>query len=320
MPLIRFIIYRLLQMLLVILGTVTVIFVVLYLLVPGDAAQALLGSRATPERLASLRREMGLDRPLWEQYGTYLGQLVHLDFGTSYDLNRSVRSVIFDYLPATAWLAAAALFLEATFGIGWGVIMSWRRSPRLAALSNVSGALLLAVPVFFLGLLLQYFLASRLGLLPLSGLGGFNPLYVILPAVTLAAAQIAILAAVMRSSLDREISKPYMLAARARGFSGWQAITRHGLRNSLAPVVTLLLIDFGSLLGGAMVTEMVFSWPGLGKMTFAAAAARDVPLITGVALFLVVVFVIINTLADIIYSLLDPRIRRGGRLWQATQG
>lgn len=320
MSLTRFILFRLLQMLLVIVGTVTVIFVVLYVLVPGDAAEVLLGSRATPERLQSLRQELGLDRPLWAQYGSYLWRLAHFDFGTSYELNRSVSSVILDYLPATAWLATAALLLEAVLGIGWGVLTVYRRSPRLAALSNVTGALLLAVPVFFLGLLLQYFFASRLGLLPLSGLGDFNPLYLVLPAVTLGAAQVAILAAVMRSSLDRETGKAYMLAARARGLSGWQALTRHGLRNSLAPVVTLLLIDFGSLLGGAMVTEVVFSWPGLGRMTFNAAGARDVPLITGIALFLVVVFVIINTLADLIYGLLDPRVRRGGRIWQATRG
>lgn len=320
MSLTRFILFRLLQMLLVIVGTVTVIFVVLYVLVPGDAAEVLLGSRATPERLQSLRQELGLDRPLWAQYGNYLWRLAHFDFGTSYELNRSVSSVILDYLPATAWLATAALLLEAVLGIGWGVLTVYRRSPRLAALSNVTGALLLAVPVFFLGLLLQYFFASRLGLLPLSGLGDFNPLYLVLPAVTLGAAQVAILAAVMRSSLDRETGKAYMLAARARGLSGWQALTRHGLRNSLAPVVTLLLIDFGSLLGGAMVTEVVFSWPGLGRMTFNAAGARDVPLITGIALFLVVVFVIINTLADLIYGLLDPRVRRGGRIWQATRG
>lgn len=320
MSLTRFIIFRLLQMLLVIAGTVTVIFIVLYLLVPGDAAQALLGSRATPERLQSLRQELGLDRPLWEQYGNYLWRLVHFDFGTSYELNRSVSSVIIDYLPATAWLAAAALFMEAAFGIGWGLLTVYRRSPGLTALTNVTGALLLAVPVFFLGLLLQYILASSLGLLPLSGLGGYNPAYLIMPAFTLAAAQIAILAAVMRSSLERETGKPYMLAARARGLSGWQALTRHGLRNSLAPVVTLLLIDFGSLLGGAMVTEVVFSWPGLGRMTFDAAEARDVPLIVGIALFLVVVFVIINTLADLVYGVLDPRVRRGGRIWQATQG
>lgn len=318
MPLIRFTIFRLLQMLLVVIGTVTVIFVVLYLLVPGDAAQAMLGDRATPQSLANLRQELGLDRPLWEQYGIYLWRLVHLDFGTSYELNRSVKSVIFDYLPATAYLAAAALFLETVLGIGWGVIMAHRRSARMTAASNILGAILLAIPVFFFGLVLQYFLASRLKLLPLSGLGGYNPLYLVLPAVTLAAAQVAILAAVMRSSLSQEMKKPYMLAARARGMSGWQSIWRHGLRNSLAPVVTLLAIDFGSLLGGAMVTEVIFSWPGLGRMTYAAAEARDVPLVTGVALFLVVMFVVINSLADIVYALLDPRIRREGRPCQST--
>lgn len=304
------------QLLAVLVGTVTVLFVVLYLLVPGDAAQVILGHRATPEALENLRRELGLDKPLWTQYGLYLWRLAHLDLGTSYELNRSVSSVIFDYLPATAWLATAALFLEVILGIGWGVAMTVRRSPRLEAASTALSAVLLAMPVFFLGMVLQYVLASRLKLLPLSGLGNYNPLYLILPALTLAAAQMAVVAAVMKTSLADETARPYFLAARARGLSRRRSILKHGMRNALAPVITLLAMDFGILLGGTVITEVVFSWPGLGRMTYQAARSQDVPLVIGAVMVLVAIFVIINAIVDVIYGLLDPRVRLGGRRWR----
>ena len=305
----RFIFHRLLQMLLVLLGTVTVLFIVLYFLVPGDAAQAILGSRATPQSLASLRHEMGLDRPVWVQYGIYLWHLAHLDFGTSYVLNRDVLDVILDHLPATAFLATSALVIETVLGLGWGTIMATRRTARAEMFSSVLGAALLAVPVFFLGMMLQRIFGSWLGVLPISGLGGWNPANVILPALTLAAAQTVIIAAVMRTSLSAELGKPYFLAARSRGLTRRRAIWSHGMRNALGPVVTLLAIDMGILMGGAIITEIVFAWPGLGRTMFFAARARDVPLIIGIVLVLVTIFVVVNTVADIFYRVLDPRVR-----------
>ena len=300
-------------MLLVLLGMVTILFVVIYLLVPGDAAQVMLGSRATPQALANLRHDLGLDRPLWVQYGRYLWRLAHLDLGTSYSLRQGVASAIMEYLPATAYLAGAALLIEAVFGIGWGMIMSLKRSRRLEALSAVSGAFLLAIPVFFLALLLQYIFASRLGVLPISGLGGWNPLNLILPATALAAAQAVIIAAVTRTSLREEMAKPYILAARARGLTRSQAMWRHAARNALGPVATLLAIDLGSLLGGAMITEIIFSWPGVGRMTYFAIRERDVPLVIGAVLVLVTIFVVVNSIVDILYGIMDPRQKAGGR-------
>lgn len=305
------IIRSLLQMLLVILGTVTVLFIVLYLLVPGDAAQVALGTKSTPAALENLRRDWGLDQPVIVQYGMYLGRLVQFDLGESFDQNRSVAAIIADHLPATAYLAGAAILLEALFGYTWGVLRVVRRKGRFDTLSNVSGALMLAIPVFFLGMLLQYIFAIKLGLFPISGLGGWNPLNLVLPATTLAAAQIFIVSTITRTSLAGELAKPYMLAARARGLSRRKVITRHGLRNSAGPVATLLAIDFGSLLGGAMITEIVFAWPGVGRMTYFAAQAQDVPLVLGAVIVLVVIFVIINTLVDLLYGILDPRIRFG---------
>ncbi len=313
MPTTRFILTRLLQMLLVIIGTVTVLFLVIYLLVPGDAAQVALGSHSTPESLENLRRELGLDRPVWEQYAIYMGRLAHFNLGTSYDLKRSVTSVILDHLPATIYLTAAALLIETILGIGWGMLLTLKRSSRLQAFSAASGALLLALPVFSLGLLLQYIFASRLGILPISGLGGWNPLNLILPAVTLAAAQTAIIAAVSRSTLSTEMSKPYILAARARGLTRFQAMWRHGFRNAFGPIATLLAIDFGTLLGGAMITEIVFTWPGMGRMTYIAAQTRDVPLVVGAVIVLVAMFVIINSCMDLAYGWIDPRVRSGAR-------
>ena len=206
MPTTRFILLRLLQMLLVLIGTVTVLFLVIYLMVPGDAAQISLGNHATPEALANLRHELGLDRPIWDQYGIYINRLAHLDLGTSYELKRSVASVISDHLPATVYLTLAALFLETAFGVAWGVFLSLRRSTRLQAMSAATGALLLALPSFFLGLLLQYIFASRLGILPISGIGGWNPLNLILPAVALAAGQTAIIAATRSCSAAASVS------------------------------------------------------------------------------------------------------------------
>lgn len=311
MKIYKFILSRLIQMLVVLLGTVLVLFLILYLLVPGDAALAILGNKANPQSLEILRHQLGLDRSLWVQFGLYLWRLIHFDLGQSYVLNRSVSSVILDHLPATAYLAGAALLLESLFGIGWGMLLSVRRSRRLEAVSAGGSALLLATPVFFLGLILQYVFGSRLHLLPISGLGGYNPLNLILPATALAAAQAVIIATVTRSSLAEEMGRPYMLAARARGLSRRQAMRRHGLRNALGPVATLLAIDLGTLLGGAMIAEVVFSWPGLGRVTFFAAEQRDVPLILGTVLVLVTIFIVVNSLVDIVYGLLDPRIRLG---------
>jgi peptide/nickel transport system permease protein len=309
MTVLRFIIRRLLQMLLVLLGTVTVLFVVLYLFVPGDAAQVALGSKATPAALENLRHEWGLDRPLIEQYGKYLWRLAQFDLGESFDKHRSVSSIIGDHLPATIYLAGAALLLETVIGCSWGIIRVVRSKRRFDTFSNVTGAVLLAVPVFFFGMLLQYIFAIKLKIFPITGLGGGNPRYLVLPALTLAIAQIFIISTIVRTSLSGELGKPYMLAARARGLSRRDAILRHGIRNSAGPVATLLAIDLGGLLGGAMITEIIFSWPGVGRMTYFAVLARDVPLVLGSVIVLVAIFVVINTLVDIFYTILDPRIR-----------
>lgn len=312
MSIYRFILNRLLQTAAAILGVVTLLFVVLYVLVPGDAAQTLLGMHATPDALGALRHQLGLDRALPVQYGLYLWRLIHFDLGTSYVLNESVSSVILRYLPATAYLAFAALILEAAAGIGWGMFMAGRRSRVLEAATTGLGALLLASPVFFLGMVLQYIFASRLGILPISGLGGYNPLYLLLPAITLAAGQSVVISAVTRSSLEIELRKPYILAGRARGLSTPRLLFSHAARNAMGPVVTLLGLHLGMLLGGAMITEIVFSWPGIGRASYLAAESRDVPLIIGTVIVLVTIFVIINSLLDIFYRILDPRIRSGG--------
>jgi peptide/nickel transport system permease protein len=311
MTVLRFIISRLLQMLLVLLGTVTVLFVVLYLFVPGDAAEVALGNQATPESLESLRQEWGLDRPVIAQYGLYLWRLVHFDLGESFNRHRSVISIVGDHLPATVYLAGAALLLETIIGCGWGMLRVMRKKRRFDTFSNVTGALLLAIPVFFLGMLLQYIFAVKLKILPLSGLGGWNPAYLVLPAFTLATAQIVIVSTIVRTSLSEELNKPYILAARARGLSRRDAMLRHGVRNSAGPVATILAIDLGGLLGGAMITEIIFSWPGVGRMTYFAAQARDVPLVLGAVIVLVAIFVIISSVVDIIYGILDPRIKLG---------
>jgi ABC-type dipeptide/oligopeptide/nickel transport system permease component len=168
------------------------------------------------------------------------------------------------------------------------------------------------MPVFFLALMLQYIFGSKLHLLPLSGLGGYSPVYLVLPAVTLAATQTIITSLITRSSLEAEISKTYFLAARARGLSFGQTLIHHGFRNALGPVITLLALDLGSLMGGAIITETVYAWPGIGRMTYFAAQSRDIPLILGVVIFLVIVFVTLNSVVDVLYGVLNPKIRWTG--------
>lgn len=302
----RFIIKRLSQFLPVIIGITFITFMLLYL-VPGDPARIIAGRNATPEMLEAIRHELGLDLPWYQQYFNYLWKLVHGDFGNSYRFRRPVIDILLDDAPKTAQLAFMAIIIETIIGILAGVISAvkkysfWDTIITLAALAGTS------VPIYWLGIMLQYSFGLKLGLLPISGYGGFE--YMILPSIALASASTALVALMTRSSFLEVYQQDFVTTARAKGLPERRVIFIHVLRNAMIPVITVIGLDLATLMGGAILTETVFSWPGIGSTIFQAILMRDVPVVLGGTLFLAIVFVVVNFIVDIFYALVDPRIR-----------
>jgi peptide/nickel transport system permease protein len=297
---------RLVLTLPVLLGVATLVFSLIHL-VPGDPAQAMLGEGASPEDIAQLRTRLGLDRPLLEQYWTYLKGLPRGDLGTSLRTQQPVAGQIAERLPATAELAGAAMLVAIALALPLGVIAAvWRgtwidQGAMAVALAGIS------VPGFWLGPLLALVFAVELGWLPVSGRGTLA--HLVLPAVTLGAALAAILARMTRASVLEELREQYVVAARARGASRVRAVVVHALGNSLIPVVTILGLQLGAVLTGSIITETIFSWPGVGRLLIQSINFRDYPMVQGCILLIAVTYVTMNLLTDVIYGWLDPRIR-----------
>ena len=293
-----------------------VVFLILRL-IPGDPASTIAGPNARPEQLAAVREDMGLTRPLPVQYAIWLGNALRGDLGTSFVSRYPVSDLIRDRLPATAVLAGAAIVLAVVVAVPVGVATAVRRGTWLAHLLAGYTALMLAIPTFWLGLLLLLFFGLRLDWLPMSGyVSPFaEPIEalrrLILPTVTLAAALSAVLARMLGTSIQEVLHNDHVRTARAKGLAEGPVVRRHVLRNALIPVVTVLGIQLGQLLGGAVITEAIFQWPGLGQLIVKAINDRDYAVVQGTMLFLVVVFVAVNLLVDLSYGLLDPRIRNG---------
>ncbi len=301
---------RILWFLPILLGVATVTFLLLHVL-PGDPVLSMVGERYDAETLARLRTEMHLDKPLYERYGRYLTDLARFDLGTSYVTGEPVWKSIRERFPATLRLAAAAMAIAVVFGVTIGVLAAWRRGRALDYLL-VGGAVVgVSMPVFWLGVLLIYVFAMHLGVLPASGFGNGNPLYILLPAVTLAMASTAYIARITRSSVLDEIHETYVKAARAKGAGEGRVLVRHALRNALLPIITVVGVDFGSYLSGAVLTESIFAWPGLGRFTLDAIMKRDLPAIQGAVLFMAILFMVVNLLVDLIYARVDPRVKLG---------
>jgi ABC-type dipeptide/oligopeptide/nickel transport system permease component len=302
----RFLARRLVLTVPVLLGVATLVFSLIHL-IPGDPAQAMLGEAASQQDVAELRVRLGLDRPLFEQYVSFLSGAVRGDLGTSFRTGRPVVPQIVERLPATAELAAAAMLVALLVSIPLGIAAAvWRgtivdHSAMVLALSGIS------IPNFWLGPLLAIVFAIELGWLPVSGRGTAANL--ILPAVSLGAALAAILARMTRATLLEELRGQYVLAARARGVSRTRAVLRHAFRNSLIPVVTLIGLQFGAVLTGAVITETIFAWPGIGRLLIQSIGFRDYPLVQGCILLIAVTYVGVNLLTDLVYGVLDPRIR-----------
>ncbi|MFN7943559.1 MAG: nickel ABC transporter permease [Thermoanaerobaculia bacterium] len=278
-------------------------------LVPGDPVEMMLGEGAQAADVTALRAQLGLDRPLAEQYGLFLRGLAHGDLGRSLHYGEPVSTLLARHFPATAELALAAMLAALAIALPLGTLAavfrdSWiDRGARLFALLGVS------LPSFWLGPLAILLFAIRLDLFPVSGKSGFGSF--VLPASTLGLALAALLVRMIRAALGEELSRPYLVTARAKGISRPRVVVRHALRNALLPVVTVVGLQFGSLLTGAILTETIFSWPGLGRLLIQAIRLRDYPLVQGAVLWIAVTYVAINLLTDLAYAELDPRVRLG---------
>jgi ABC-type dipeptide/oligopeptide/nickel transport system permease component len=301
-----FIARRLALTVLVLFGVATLVFSLIHL-VPGDPAQAMLGDGASPDDIAQLRARLGLDRPLPEQYWVYLTGLVRGDLGTSLRTQQPVSAQILERLPATAELASAAMLVAVALAVPLGLVAAVWQGRWIDQGAMALALVGISVPGFWLGPLLALIFSVELGWLPVSGRGSLA--HLVLPGITLGAALAAILARMTRASVLEELREQYVVAARARGVTRARAVIVHALRNSLIPVVTILGLQLGAVLTGSIITETIFSWPGVGRLLIQSINFRDYPVVQGCILLIAVTYVTMNLLTDLVYGWLDPRIR-----------
>jgi peptide/nickel transport system permease protein len=302
----RHLLRRLVALVPVALGVATLTFALIHL-VPGDPVSAMLGDYAAPTDLNRMRHDLKLDLPLWQQYGDFLLDLAHGDLGQSISQHAPVSRLIRERYPATLELAGAGLLVAIAIALPLGIVAG-ADAGGPGDLGAMGFAILgVSIPHLYLGPLLMIVFSLDLGWLPLTGRGGFA--HLVLPAVTMGTALAALLARMLRQSLVQVIGADYMRTARGKGLSERAALIRHGLRNALTPVITLLGLEAGALLTGSIVTEMIFSWPGLGRLLMTAINNRDYPLVEGCVLTFALSYVVVNMITDLVYSAVDPRIR-----------
>jgi ABC-type dipeptide/oligopeptide/nickel transport system permease component len=301
----RFLVVRLLLLVPTLLGVLVVTFLLLYV-APGDPVQAMVGERADSATMVRLRAELHLDDPLPVQFGRYVAQVARGDLGRSYITNRPIIQDLTQRFPATLTLAGAAMLFAIVLGISIGVFGAWKAGglgDRLFALLAYAGV---SFPVYWVGLLLILAFAVSLHWLPASGYGGLA--FLVLPAVTLGMRSVAFLARMTRAAMQEVLQSDFIRTARAKGLGELPVVLSHGLRNALLPVVTVIGLDFGSYLTGSILTETIFSWPGVGRYVLTAIEKRDLPAIQGSILFLSFVFVLVNLITDLVYAKVDPRV------------
>jgi peptide/nickel transport system permease protein len=303
---IRHIAHRVLYTLPALWLILTMVFLLIHI-VPGDPVLQMLGQDARVQDIDQLRHSLGLDQPIGVQYAKYLEGLVRGDWGRSVRFAAPVRPIVLDRFPATLELSLAALAVCIAIAIPAGVFSARHRGSKADRATSFVTLLGLSIPNFALGPVLILILSVEVGWLPVSGRGTFSQL--ILPAVTLGAALAAILTRMVRGSMIEELSSDYVRTARAKGISESSVLFRHAFPNALIPVVTILGLQFGSLLAGTIVTESIFSWPGIGRLAVQAISARDYPLLQGCILVIAVSYVGVNLLTDLIYAAVDPRVR-----------
>jgi len=300
-----FIFRRILLAIPTLVGVLMVAFLLLYV-APGDPVEAMVGERADSATIARLREELRLNDPLPVQFGHYVAGVVKGDLGRSYITNRPIINDVLERFPKTLQLAGAAMLLATVCGVTLGILSARNPGGIIDRIGLVIAYLGISFPVYWVGLLLILLFAVTLHWLPPSGFGGLR--YLILPAFALGMRSIAFLARMTRSSMLDSLGADYVRTARAKGLAERVVVWRHALRNALIPVITVLGLDFGSYLTGSILTETVFSWPGLGRYVVNAIGRRDLPAIQGSVLFLSVVFVLVNLLTDLAYAKADPRV------------
>lgn len=303
---VAFIFARLARALTVLVSTVTVVFVVLRL--SGDSAQQMLTDSASPEALAAFRAKWGLDRSIFEQYLLYVGNALKGDFGTSYADGREVFDVVSERIPKTLLLTVSAFFLSMLIGIPTGILAAVRRRSAIDKGVMAGAVLGYSIPNFLLGLIFVFVFAVWLRVLPSSGSSSWN--HVILPVATFALFNAAAIARFMRSTLIDVLGQPYIAAARADGIPNWEIITKHALPNAAIPMVTTLGFTAGGLLGGAVLVEPVFAWPGLGSGFVAATSSGDLSVVQAMIILFTTFMVTINLTVDVLYAVLNPKIRK----------
>jgi peptide/nickel transport system permease protein len=330
----RYAIRRSLTIIPVLLGVSVLVFSFVHL-IPGDPAVTMLGERATPQKVAEVRARLGLDRPIHEQYLLYIGKAIRGDLGVSIVRGDPVFTDILHRFPATVELAVAAIVIAILFGIPIGIVSAvWRKS-LIDSLSRVLALTGVSMPIFWLGVMLAWVFAVELHWLPtgarLDSVADYEPVthfvlidavlqrnwamipdalrHLVLPAVALATIPLAVIARMMRASMLEVLSRDYIRTADAKGLSRAAVVLRHGLRNALLPVLTVVGLQVGSLLAGAILTETIFSWPGIGRWVYESIESRDYPIVQGASLFIGVVVVVVNLLTDLLYAAVDPRIK-----------
>lgn len=330
----RYIVKRLVWLIPVLIGVTFLAFLLLHL-IPGDPAQVMLGERATPEQLAQLREDLGLNDPFLVQYARFLGRVLSGDLGRSIHTHEQIAVELMERFPATLELALAAMFVTTVVGVTAGVIAAVRPHSWFDNLSMTGALIGVSMPIFWLGLLVIWAFSVQLGWLPPSGrlshdiqletITGLHLVdsvltanwpafwdslaHLLLPAVVLGTIPMAIIARMTRASMLEVLEQDYIRTAKVKGLRGHVILVRHALKNAFLPVLTVMGLQFGALLSGAVLTETIFSWPGIGRYVVNAILSRDIPVVQGTILFIATLFVLINLITDILYKAVDPRIR-----------
>jgi peptide/nickel transport system permease protein/oligopeptide transport system permease protein len=301
----RFLTVRLALLVPTLLGVLVVAFLLLYV-APGDPVQAMVGERADAQTIAQLRSDLHLDESLAAQFGHYVGSVLHGDLGTSYITRRPILKDLLQRFPATLRLATAAMLFATLLGVSIGIVGAWRPGSWIDRLATGAAYLGISFPVYWVGLVLILVFAVTLRWFPPSGSAGLAAL--VLPAITLGMRSVAFLARVTRAAMQEVLQSDFIRTARAQGLSEGRVLLRRALRNALLPVLTVAGLDFGSYLTGSILTETVFSWPGVGRYVLSAIEKRDLPAVQGSILFLSLVFVLVNLVTDLLYAKADPRV------------
>jgi peptide/nickel transport system permease protein len=330
----QYAIRRALTVIPVLLGVSILVFSFVHM-IPGDPALTMLGERATPEKVAQVRQRLGLDRPIYEQYAIYLGKVLQGDLGISIVRGDPVARDLLRRFPATVELAASAIFLALLLGIPIGIVSAVWRNSWMDSVSRVWALVGVSMPIFWLGVMLAWFFGVQLGWLPtgfrLDSATDFRPWtnfvvldalvqgnwavlrdalrHLVLPAIALATIPLAIIARMMRASMLEVLSRDYIRTAEAKGLPQTGVVLRHALRNALLPVMTVVGLQIGRLLAGAILTETIFSWPGIGLWVYDSIESRDYAIVQGASLFIAVIFVTVNLVTDLLYAVADPRIK-----------